>query len=252
MNMLATIVPKSDQINADDLIGKTMTITITEVKFSGGQEQPVSMYFDGSDKAYRPCKSMCRVLVAAWGPDAKTYVGRSMTLYRDPTVKWGGMEVGGIRISHMTHIDSQITMALTATKGSRKPYTVKPLTAPATTVTSPQPITVEQAELDMRAAPDLDALKACWMRKVMAPHREALADVLEELKAAFSFTDEVPATTTDETGASALIAAIADEKTSDALDSFMARKRGEIDALPEETQEAVRAAYYARHGVLSS
>lgn len=127
MNMLSTIVPKSDQINADDLIGKTMTITVREVKFSGGQEQPVSMYFDGSDKAFRPCKSMCRVLVAAWGPNAKEYVGRSMMLYRDPSVKWGGLEVGGIRISHMTHIDTAMTMALTATKGARKPFTVKPM-----------------------------------------------------------------------------------------------------------------------------
>lgn len=127
MNMLATIVPKSDQINADDLIGKTMTITVTGVKFSGGQEQPVSMYFEGSEKAFRPCKSMCRVLVAAWGPDAKEYVGRSMTLYRDPKVKWGGMEVGGIRISHMSHLDNAMTMALAETRASRKPFTVKPL-----------------------------------------------------------------------------------------------------------------------------
>lgn len=133
-DMSSVIVPKSDQINADDLIGGSMTITIREVQIKGGQEQPVSMYFNGSDKAYRPCKSMSRVLVAAWGPDANKYIGRSITLYRDPTVKWGGMDVGGIRISHLTHIDNAMTMALTATKGSRKPYTVKPLVeAPATT-----------------------------------------------------------------------------------------------------------------------
>lgn len=130
MNMLATIVPKSDQINADDLIGRSLTITITEVKFSGGTEQPVSMYFDGSDKAYRPCKSMCRVLVANWGPDAKNYVGRSLTLYRDPKVKWGGLEVGGIRISHMSHIESSVTMALTTTRSNRAPFTVRPLADP--------------------------------------------------------------------------------------------------------------------------
>jgi hypothetical protein len=126
--MADVIVPKSDQINADDLIGRDMTITIRDVHIKGGQEQPVSIFFEGSDKAFRPCKSMSRVLVAAWGPDAKLYVGRSLTLYRDPTVKWGGMEVGGIRISHMSHIERAMTMALTATKGSRKPYTVKPLT----------------------------------------------------------------------------------------------------------------------------
>lgn len=130
-DMTSVIVPKSDQINADDLIGGDMLITIREVKITGGQEQPVSIYFEGSDKAFRPCKSMSRVLVAAWGPDAKKYVGRSLQLYRDPAVKWGGMEVGGIRIRAMTDIEAPMTMALTATKGSRKPYTVKPLTPPS-------------------------------------------------------------------------------------------------------------------------
>jgi len=42
-------------------------------------------------------------------------------------VKWGGLEVGGIRISHMSHIDKPVTIALTATRGNKKPVTVKPL-----------------------------------------------------------------------------------------------------------------------------
>jgi hypothetical protein len=182
MNMLATIVPKSDQINADDLIGQSLTITVNEVKFSGGQEQPVSMYFDGSGKAFRPCKSMCRVLVAIWGPDAKEYVGRSMTLYRDPTVKWGGMEVGGIRISHMTHMEAPVTMALTATKGARKPYTVRPLVAEVKKLPVDE-LTPEAAEHSLRTAATLDDLKAVWMNKAMKPFREQLQPVLDERKA---------------------------------------------------------------------
>lgn len=126
-DMSSAIIPKSDQINADDLIAGPMTITIRDVQIKGGQEQPVSIYFDGSDKAFRPCKSMSRVLVGAWGADAKVYIGRSLTLYRDPTVKWGGLEVGGIRISHMSDIDGVKQMMLTATKGSRKPFKVLPL-----------------------------------------------------------------------------------------------------------------------------
>lgn len=126
-DMNPVIVPKSDQINADDLLSGPMTITINNVKIAGGKEQPVSMFFNGSDKAYRPCKSMCRVIVSAWGADASKYVGRSMTLYCDPKVKWGGMEVGGIRISHMSHIDSAMTMALTVTRANKKPFTVRPL-----------------------------------------------------------------------------------------------------------------------------
>jgi hypothetical protein len=103
-------------------------IKITGVKVQGGQEQPVSISFEGSQKVFRPCKSMSRVLVAAWGADSSSYVGRELTLYRDPKVKWGGMEVGGIRISHMTGIDKPIDLMLTTTRSKRAVYTVKPLT----------------------------------------------------------------------------------------------------------------------------
>lgn len=131
-DMRQTIIPKSDQLNADDLIAGEMTIKITGVTIRGGQEQPVSIHFEGDNgKPYKACKSMCRVLVNAWGPDSAKYVGRSMTLYRDPTVKWAGMEVGGIRISHMSDIQGNQSMALTVTRGSKKPYIVKPLTQAA-------------------------------------------------------------------------------------------------------------------------
>lgn len=127
-DMSLVIVPKCDQITADDLLSGPLTITITGVTIKGGAEQPVEIAYEGGDgKPWRPCKSMSRVLVAAWGPDAKVYAGRKVTLYRDPKVKWGGMEVGGIRISHMSHINGSMTMALTATKGSKKAFTVQPL-----------------------------------------------------------------------------------------------------------------------------
>lgn len=132
------------------------------------------------------CKSMSRVLVAAWGPDAKTYVGRSLTLYRDPTVKWGGLEVGGIRISHMTRIDAAMTMALTATKGSRKPYTVKPLTAP----TDDGLAAARQA---IANAQTLEALKTVWSSKAMAPFRDRLQSELDARKSELSF--DAPADT---------------------------------------------------------
>lgn len=128
-DMSQVITPKSDQINADDLLAGPMTIRINAVKVAPGTEQPVSIYFDGSDKAYRPCKSMARCMVAAWGPNSAEYVGRSLTLYCDPKVKWGGLEVGGIRISHMTDIAAPITMALTVTRANKKPFTVRPLVA---------------------------------------------------------------------------------------------------------------------------
>lgn len=126
-DMSSVIVPKSDQINAEDFIAGPRTFTIEGVAISPGTEQPVSIKLAGEQRVFRPCKSMSRVLVGGWGPDASVYVGRSLTLYRDPKVKWGGLEVGGIRISHMSHIERDMVMSLTATKGKRAPHQVKVL-----------------------------------------------------------------------------------------------------------------------------
>jgi hypothetical protein len=128
-DLSATIDPKSNQMNADDLIGGPKTITITRVSANqSSNEQPIAISYQGDNgKPYFPCKSMRRVLVSVWGKDGAAYAGRSLTLYRDPTVTWGGLAVGGIRISHMSGMDADMTMALTATKQSRKPYTVKRL-----------------------------------------------------------------------------------------------------------------------------
>jgi hypothetical protein len=132
-DLSTTIAPKSDQLNADDLITGPRTITITRVRGCSEPDQPVAVHFEGDDnKPYKPCKSMRRVLVFAWGPNGADYVGRSMTLYRDERVQFGGIQVGGIRISHMSHLERDMTMALTATRAKRTPYTVKALAGPAT------------------------------------------------------------------------------------------------------------------------
>lgn len=166
-DMSAVIIPKSDQISADDLIAGPITIRIEAVEIRPGTEQPVSIRFAGDEgRPWKPCKSMSRVLVAAWGPDAGVYAGRSVKLYRDPTVKWGGMEVGGIRIAEMSHIDKPMVLALTATKGSRKPYTVKPLPREQAEPEPPKRPTVTQwldgleAELSAADAEGVDAILA--------------------------------------------------------------------------------------------
>ena len=83
-DMRAVIVPKSDQMNADDLLAGPVTIKIAGVSIRPGEDQPVSIHFDGDGgKPYKPCKSMARVMVQLWGADANEYTGRSMRLYCD-------------------------------------------------------------------------------------------------------------------------------------------------------------------------
>ncbi|MBL4858672.1 MAG: hypothetical protein JKY36_05680 [Erythrobacter sp.] len=180
VDMSQTIAPKSDQLNADDLIGGPRTITITRVTGNeGNAEQPVNVFFDGDNgKPFRPCKSMRRVMVKIWGADASKYPGNSMTIYRDPKVKWGGMEVGGIRISHMTGIDQKQTMALTESKQARKPYTVQPLKVEEKPQAVPDRGAADKIISTIARAPDAEKLDAYLKgEKVMA----AIAGLTPEL-----------------------------------------------------------------------
>lgn len=132
MDLTPTIVPKSDQLNADDLIAGPVTVTVVEVT-KGTAEQPVNVVTKefGPKRPWKPAKSMRRVMVEAWGKDSSVYAGRSLTLFRDPNVKFGGEAVGGIRISAMSHIEKPLSIALTVSRGKRQPYVVQPLGAAA-------------------------------------------------------------------------------------------------------------------------
>ena len=193
-SMLQTIIPKSDQLNADDLLGgRTMVITITKVGIKM-DEQPVSLHFEGDNgKPYKPGKSMRRVLVNCWGPDANVYVGRKLKLYCDPAVKFGGMEVGGIRISHMSHIKSRVTMALTATKAQRRPFTVDPLVDDAANLFAGL-----QEKAQEHASLGVDAYKAFWSglnkaaRDHLLPQHEALKAVAAGVDAEKATKDATP------------------------------------------------------------
>jgi len=123
-----TIVPKSDQLNAEQLLSEPMTIRVTGVTVTNSAEQPVTIHYEGDDgRPYKPCKTMRKVLILAWGHDGSEWAGKSMTLFNDPAVKFGGQSVGGIRISHVSHIERNIAVALTATKGKKTLHTIKAL-----------------------------------------------------------------------------------------------------------------------------
>jgi hypothetical protein len=161
MDITHTIVPKSDQLNADSFMGGPKTYAVAKVTANeGSADQPINIYFEGEPLVFRPCKSMRRVIVKIWGPDASQYAGRAMTLYRDPKVKWGGMEVGGIRISHMTGLEKAEVMALTETRAQRKPYTVQPLKIEAAAAKADRAVKLAETLIDRVRTEDLDAFEA--------------------------------------------------------------------------------------------
>ena len=148
MNLSESIAPRSDQINADDLIGGPSTYTIREVVL-GKAEQPFDFLLVETDRAYRPSKTMRRVIVNAWGAETANYAGRRLTLYREPSIMFGREKVGGIRISHMSHIDGPREVMVQTSRGKREKFTVQPL--------PPVP-----TEADVAGCSDQNTLRSWW------------------------------------------------------------------------------------------
>lgn len=162
-----TIIPKSDQLNAEQLLGGPITISVTDVKRGGGEEQPIVIHYEGEGgRPYKPCKSMRKVLVFAWGGDGREWIGRSMTIFNRPDVKFGGEEVGGIRISHLSHIDRDIAIALTATRGRKEQTRIKRLDEAETVAGS-------RSRLETAARGGMETLKAAWA-SIPKDHQRAI------------------------------------------------------------------------------
>lgn len=154
MDVTKAIEPKSDQLNADDLLTGPRTIRIREVNVRAGQEQPVWIYFDGdNNKPWKPSKTGTRTLAAIWGPDASKWVGLHCTIYCDPDVTWGGMKVGGIRVSHMEGLTQPRTLMLTKSRGKKGATVIKPLVVEPSAskpTTNREPI-IDRAEMQRQA-----------------------------------------------------------------------------------------------------
>jgi len=147
--MRVTIEKKTDQLNYEDFLGGiTRTVTIAGVK-KGTKEQQYDIAIEGDQRVWRPAVTVLKLLVAAWTDDASQWAGRRATLYGDPNVMFGREKVGGIRVSHLSHLpgNKPLTVNLTETRGKRKMHTVDPL--PDTPTPDPR---IEQLKAEWRAA----------------------------------------------------------------------------------------------------
>jgi hypothetical protein len=166
-NLKDTIIPKSDQLNADQLLGAPMTIEVTSVKRGSTDDQPISIGYVGDNgRPWKPCKSMRKVLIFAWGEDGSQWVGRMATLYNKGDVKFGGIAVGGIRISHLSHIPADIALSVNSTRGKKEPVMVKRLDAS-------DPVQASRVKMDAAARGGMESLKQAWA-SLPADHKRAI------------------------------------------------------------------------------
>lgn len=122
-----TLAPKSDQLDAVELINGPRTFTVERVDVRKGAEQPVSVHFLEFDRPWRPGRNQRRVLSYCWGQHSSQWAGRRVTLVRDPEVVYGGKKVGGIRIQTLSHIDGPMSAPILEGQGRPGTYEVLPM-----------------------------------------------------------------------------------------------------------------------------
>ena len=159
MDITDALAPTSDQLDAIELVNpRTFTIDTGSRLGNRDGKTVAEIRLVDFPRVWRPSKGMLDVLARCWGTDGKAWAGRSVTLYNDPEVTFGKDKVGGIRISHLSHIDGPVTVAIRGRgQGARKiAWPVKPLT-----VAAPPPPAAMTLE-DVAATTDTDTLRTAW------------------------------------------------------------------------------------------
>ena len=170
------LMPKSDQMDAVDLIGAPPQVfTITEVS-EGNVEQPVQIRLAEFPRVWRPSKGMLRVMAHCWGKEVAAWAGRRVELYTDPDVMFGKDRVGGVRIKRLSHIDKRMSAPMIISKGRSGSWLVDPLPDAAPAPAAPTEATVAACE-------DQDTLRTWWQEypdlRAAITARKAELDALE-------------------------------------------------------------------------
>ena len=100
----------SDVLRYVDLRGGEYTLTIKAVRkgkvtgANGKSSGKAMIYFDGRGadgqdrKPLAAGAAVLSVIAGLYGPDVRDWIGKAITIYADPTVTYGGAQVGGIRV----------------------------------------------------------------------------------------------------------------------------------------------------------
>lgn len=166
------LAPVSDQLDAIELV-EPRTFTIAPGSRLGNRDGKTVAEVRLADfpRVWRPSKGMLDVLAACWGKSMAGWVGRRVTLYNDPDVKFGPDVVGGIRISALSGIDAERTVMIRKAggrPGQKVRWRVQPL--PDAPAPSPDPSPEEIA-----ACEDQDRLRAWWQTATDPSIRDLIA-----------------------------------------------------------------------------
>lgn len=122
-NIAHTLIAKSDQLNAADLIGGEKLLKITSVDVKSASD--VWVHYEGENgRPWKTSLTARRILARLWTEESDNWIGHTVAVHCDPTVVYAGEEVGGIRPHAATGIDSERVIKLKERRGP-KPKTFK-------------------------------------------------------------------------------------------------------------------------------
>ena len=127
VDIRAATKPKSDQLNYETFLTGPQTFTVSKVT-PGDRDHPVFIHMNECPATpYKPSKGMLKCIAQpdGWGDKSSQWVGKSITLYGDPTVIYGGVEVGGIKVEALSDINGDYETLISARRGVRKPHLIK-------------------------------------------------------------------------------------------------------------------------------
>ena len=127
VDIRAATKPKSDQLNYETFLTGPQTFTVSKVT-PGDRDHPVFIHMNECPATpYKPSKGMLKCIAQpdGWGDKSSQWVGKSVTLYGDPTVIYGGVEVGGIKVAALSDINGDYETLISARRGVRKPHLIK-------------------------------------------------------------------------------------------------------------------------------
>lgn len=124
------IEPQSDRQNAEDYRTGPKVFTVagtSDYRDEKGRAKVNVHLAEAPDRPFKPSATNLRLIVIGWGGDDTAWTGRRIQLSLDPTVRFGGAVVGGIRVTALSDIEKPYTAKLPITRGKRGEFRVERL-----------------------------------------------------------------------------------------------------------------------------
>jgi hypothetical protein len=181
---------RSDQMNAVDFV-QPITFTVEHVVYKPKTDQPVHVHMAGyPGRPYKPCKGMLRGLSNSqcWGKDEQQWVGKKITLFCDPSVKWAGAATGGIRISAVSGIKEPFQFTVALNKSQRYIHTFNVIAEDARTkkefVLTHWQQDIEQSESNSQLDTIVQQVKAEFGNDSLLKIKDAVTEARHRVSAA--------------------------------------------------------------------